>query len=159
MLNTYLAGVDVPIHLPGDDDNPTLFYIEPMNAESTAVWHALQELAARKATELLEDDTPDSAAVGARARVSQQISFLASRTKRIENAPPDGRTIEGLSDVTAYLRTLLYIQHNRLVGAFMDDNELKPLLFRPDPVPGTEGGEGPDSAGVESEAGESECEA
>ena len=159
MLNTYLAGADVPIHLPGDDDNPTLFYIQPMTAESTSIWHALQELAGRKAAELLEDDTAESVTAQARARIDQQISFLASRITRITNAPPDGRTLEGLTAIAEYLRGLLFMQHNTLVAAFMDDNELRPLLFRPDPVPGAESGAGPDSAGVESEAGESECEA
>lgn len=149
MLNTYLAGEDVPIHLPGDDDNPTLFYIQPMNAESSAVWHALQELAGKKAAELLEDDTADSVSSQARARVDQQVSFLASRITRIENVPPDGRELVGISAITAFLRGLLFMQHNHLISAFMDDNALRPLLFRPDPLPGTEGGAGPDSAGVE----------
>lgn len=153
MLNTYLAGTDVPIHLPGDDDNPTLFYIQPMTAESTSVWHALQELASKKAAEQLEDDTPESVTAQARARVDAQISFLASRIARIENAPPAGAALEGITAITTYLRGLLFMQHNQLISAFMDDNELRPLLFRPDPLSGTEGGAGQDSAGVESTTG------
>lgn len=153
MLNTYLAGTDIPIHLPGDDDNPTLFYIQPMTAESTSIWHALQELASKKATELLEDDTPESVTAQARARVDAQVSFLASRISRVENAPPDGGTLEGVTEITTYLRGLLFMQHNQLVAAFMDDNELRPLLFRPHPVPRAKSGAGQDRAGVAGKAG------
>lgn len=140
------SGQPVAFTLPGDVDNPTIFYGEPMSAEDTAVWRALQDYAGRKATELMDQQTAEAGVADAKARVRQQVSILTSRISKVVNSPPDGVTIEGTEAMAEFLPKLAFAQHTTLGAALMDGNDLARLKFRGNPVPGGRGGEEPDQA-------------
>lgn len=133
MLQVFDSGEQVPITLPGDADNPTIFHVTPMTRRGMARWRAMQEYAEKK-TRALADDTPDTALSIAEAQVDEEQNFLASCIVKIENTWPDGAMLTKVEEIRAFIARLPFLQHQALSTAMMDGARLRELTFRGNPA-------------------------
>lgn len=150
MLEAYVAGEPIQFRLPMDEDNPTWFFGEPINDKAAKRWKYLREYAEKKAMEAHRSDSVERIVSAADAATGQERVFLAQRISKIENAPPDGRTITDQTEIQEFIGQLLDVPLGQLFACLSGMARLKDITFRGDPVPGvterTEqgGGEGPE---------------
>jgi hypothetical protein len=136
MIEAYQTGEAVPIHLPEDKENPTVFHVEPVNDQTSARWRALQEWVASKEKERHDEDTAEAVIAAADASSEKRRALLAARIPKVENAPPDGETIQGQEAVAGLLSRMTAVPLAQLVGVMQGAVRLADLTFRADPKSG-----------------------
>jgi hypothetical protein len=139
MLQVFDTGEQVPITLPGDTDNPTIFYGIPTTRRGLARWRALEAYAEKRTKTVAADDTPDAALAIADASVEEELNFLASSIAKIENAWPDGATLTKVDEIRGFLSRLPFVQHVHIRDALMDGTRLRELTFRGNAAAGDPG--------------------
>ena len=133
MIHSYLADDLVRIHLTGDEDSPTIFWVRPITGRANSKWQALQAHAAKKIIDAMVDQTAERALKISDAQVNEQLTFLTDRVKKIENAFHRGavvETIEDANEIRAFLDGLLAAQRDDLLATMMNDTKLQELSFQ-----------------------------
>lgn len=141
MIDIYRKGDTVELTLEGDEKNPTIFVCEMMTDEEEATFQYLRSVAVSQVE--IQSNT-DHKAMQERIKISvkQNRIMLASKVKRIINAPPGGETIESQSEVASILEAIPPEQVGQLRAALSDMNKARALKFRGHAVSGTPSREG-----------------
>lgn len=137
MIEAFFEGNARPIHLPDDTENPTVFWAEPITDETWMVWQSLEEWLKKKAAERRPEGTVDAVVESARQQATERRLQIASLIQKIDNAPPDGRTIEGTEAIAAFLKGLPRVPFANLVGAMLGALKTDDLTFRGNTAAGT----------------------
>jgi hypothetical protein len=154
MIEAYESGEPVPIHLPGDEDNPTIFWVLPVTDKTATRWKALREWVRAKEREKHKEDTPEAVIAVADRESEEQRGLLAAQITKVENAPPDGVEVQGQEAIKGLLARMASIPLANLVGAVTGAFRLAELTFRGDDVPGTRKPKGPGRAAHSKGTGE-----
>lgn len=141
MINSYLGDPVLRIHLPRDEENPTVFHVKPVTMEKHAEWQARQEYIAKQLVRIMPPDTLDGAADQSKRKTDEDVKTLAQFVTKVENGMMDGKPFDCLlgDKLEQYLRGMLVVQRGDLLRIIMDDVQLQELSFRDEPVPAPAG--------------------
>ena len=136
MIEAFVAGEAVAFRLPNDEDNPTIWHAVPINDKQAKRWQYLREYAEKKAAEAHRADSVEKVLSTADSATDQERAFLASLVVKIENAPPDGKTITDQAEIRTLIGGLQAQPYALLIACLNGGHRLADLTFRRDPVSG-----------------------
>lgn len=134
-IRSYAQGERYPITLPGDEENPTIFWVDPLTSRGKDMFETLEGHAGRMILRAFNDATVDRSVEAVDAKHDAGCLFLTSRVGPIENAYR-GDTCVGMiekpEEINSYLEGMLSDQRDQLQLAMKNDKVLQEARFRGD---------------------------